>query len=145
MVPVPDGYGTAMATILAHITVRPGTADRFEAIANELYRLTHEHEPNVRRYEYWRGSEPNTYYSLLAYDTFLEFIAHQTSDHHEIASPQLGEVMASIRLEWVDPVPGASPLGPTVPQDAPADADELTAKYARRFAARVAEWWPARP
>jgi heme-degrading monooxygenase HmoA len=131
-----------MATILAHITVRPGTAEQFEAIATELHRLTHANEPDVRRYEYWRGSEPNTYYSLLSFDTFLDFIAHQTSDHHESASPRLGEVIAGIRLEWVDPVPGASSLTPTTTQPTPADADELTQKYARRFAAQVAEWWP---
>ena len=65
-----------MATILAHITVKPGCAARFEQIAAELYRATHDHEPNVRRYEYWRGAEPDTYYTLLSYDTFAEFIEH---------------------------------------------------------------------
>jgi quinol monooxygenase YgiN len=130
-----------MATILAHLTVKPGMAARFETIAAELYRLTHEHETEVRRYEYWRGSEENTYYTLLSYDTFLDFIAHQVSDHHESASPQLGEVLAGIRLEWVDPIQAASPLTPTDGQEAPADAAELVQTYARRYGAQVADWW----
>jgi len=130
-----------MATILAHITVKPGAAARFEEIAAELFRLTHEHEPDVRRYEYWRGADENTYYSLLSFDTFNGFLAHQTSPHHESASPKLGEVIAGLRLEWVDPIVGSSPLTPTDTEPLPADADELTQLYARRFAAQVADWW----
>ena len=102
-----------MATILAHITVRPGMAGEFEGVARTLYAATHHLEPRVRRYEYWRGADENTYYSLLSFDTFNDFLAHQTSDHHESASPQLGRMIAGLRLEWVDPIAGASPLTPT--------------------------------
>jgi quinol monooxygenase YgiN len=130
-----------MATILAHIRVHPGMADRFEEIAKTLYRATHELEPNVRRYEYWRGADEHTYYSLISFDSFNAFLAHQTSDHHEAASPPLAEVIDGIRLEWVDPISGASPLLPTNGEALPADADELTSRYARWFAAQVAEWW----
>jgi hypothetical protein len=130
-----------MATILAHITVRPGMAARFEEIAAELYRLTHEREPNVRRYEYWRGSDENTYYTLLSFDTFNDFLVHQTSDHHEVASPQLGDVVAGIRLEWIDPIQNASPLAPTAGEPLPDDASELMVKCAERFAVQVAPWW----
>jgi quinol monooxygenase YgiN len=133
-----------VATILAHITVKPGCAERFEAIAAELFRATHEHEADVRRYEYWRGSEPNTYYTLLSFDTFADFIAHQTSDHHEQASPQLGDVLAGLRLEWVDPLPDASPLARTRASGAPPeDAEQLTRRYWQRFTADIAPWWPA--
>jgi quinol monooxygenase YgiN len=132
-----------MATILAHITVKPGCAERFEAIAAELYRATHDHEPDVRRYEYWRGAEPNTYYTLLSFDSFAAFISHQTSDHHETASPQLGDVLAGLRLEWVDPISDASPLARTrASGPVPDDAEQLTRRYWQRFAADVAEWWP---
>lgn len=131
-----------MATILAHITVRPGQAARFEEIAAELYRLTHEREPNVRRYEYWRGAEENTYYTLLSFDTFNDFLVHQTSDHHEVASPQLGQVVTGIKLEWVDPIQGSSPLASTTEGGPlPADANELLVEYAKRFAVQVAPWW----
>ncbi|MEI6496558.1 MAG: antibiotic biosynthesis monooxygenase [Actinomycetota bacterium] len=131
-----------MATILAHLQVKPGEEERFEQIARTLYAATHTHETGVRRYEYWRGAAPGSYYTLLAFDDFRTFIGHQTSPHHESASPDLGEVLTSIRLEWVDPIDGASPLPRTATQDMPADADELTAKYARRFAAQIAAWWP---
>ncbi|MCU0260343.1 MAG: antibiotic biosynthesis monooxygenase [Ilumatobacteraceae bacterium] len=130
-----------MATILAHIRVNEGKEAQFEEIARMLYERTHATETGVRRYEYWRGSAPRTYYTLLAFDDFRTFIAHQTSPHHEEASPQFVGVFESFRLEWVDPIQGASDLPPTESQDMPADADELTVTYAQRFAADVAAWW----
>jgi quinol monooxygenase YgiN len=130
-----------MATILAHITVKEGNEARFEAIARQLHQSTHAHETGVRAYGYWRGQAPRTYYTLLAFDDFRSFLRHQTSEHHEGASPDLGQVMEGIRLEWVDPIQGASTLPPTQTQDIPDDADELTRRYARRFAAQIADWW----
>lgn len=131
-----------MATILAHITVKPGCAARFEQIAAELYRSTHDIETNVRRYEYWRGADENTYYTLLSFDSFGDFLVHQTSDHHESASPALGEVIAGLSLEWVDPITSASPLTPTVATELPPpDASALLRLYAERFAAQEQPWW----
>ncbi|MEP1124692.1 MAG: antibiotic biosynthesis monooxygenase [Ilumatobacter sp.] len=132
-----------MATLLAHITVRSGSEARFEEIARELYAKTHADEPDVLRYEYWRGADERTYYSLLSFPDHRGFIVHQTSDHHEVASPLIGAVVESIRLEWVDPLAGASDLASTEAQDAPEGADELTMKYTERFAAEVADWWLA--
>lgn len=132
-----------MATILAHITVKPGTEARFEEVARNLHHGTHSNETGVLRYEYWRGADPRSYYTLLSFDDHRTFIRHQVSDHHETASPALGDVIEAIRLEWVDPMSGASPLPPTEHQDAPADADELTATYTGTYAASVAEWWAA--
>jgi quinol monooxygenase YgiN len=130
-----------MATILAHITVKPGSEARFEEIAQRLHDATHANETQVHRYEYWRGEQPRTYYTLLSFDDHRAFIVHQTSDHHEEASPQLGQVCEKIRLEWVDPIQDSSPLPPTNRQDAPAGADELTLTYTDRYAAVVADWW----
>ena len=132
-----------MAPLLAHITVRPGCEERFEAIARTLHERTHADESGVLRYEYWRGSEPATYYTLLSFDDHRAFIAHQTSDHHEAASPRIGDVAERVRLEWVDPIAGASSLPPTEMQPVRDDADELTRSYSDRFAAEVAEWWLA--
>ena len=132
-----------MATILAHITVKQGMAQRFEEIAAELYAQTHRDEPGVRRYEYWRGARENTYYSLLSFDTYNDFLAHQTSDHHEAASPRFGEVISAIRLEWVDPLQHASPLTATDTQDLRSDATEFERSYSKRFGAQVADWWLA--
>ncbi len=130
-----------MATLLAHITVKPGAEAQFEAIARTLYERTHAEESAVVRYEYWRGAAPRTYYTLLSFTDHRAFIAHQTSDHHEQASPQIGECVADLRLEWVDPIAGAAALVPTDMQPAALDADELTVRYTERFAADVAEWW----
>ncbi len=130
-----------MATLLAHITVRPGAEADFEAVARALHDSTHSLETGVRHYEYWRGAEPRTYYTLLAFDDHRTFIAHQTSDHHEAASPVLGGLVESLRLEWVDPVPGATALPPTRMQDAPPGANELVTTYTDLFAAAEADWW----
>lgn len=130
-----------MATILAHITVRAEREAQFEEIAKTLHQATHANETNMRAYGYWRGAEPRHYYTLLSFYDFLSFMAHQTSDHHELASPALGSLIEAIRLEWVDPVQGASTLVATDMQEVPEHADELTRRYAIRFAAQIAEWW----
>jgi quinol monooxygenase YgiN len=130
-----------MATILAHIKVKPGTEAQFEAIARRLYAASHSSEPHLRRYEYWRATEERLYYCPLSFDDFQSFIEHQTSDHHETAAPELGECIESLRLEWIDPVGDASDLVATEHQEAAPDADDLTQRYTRRFAADVADWW----
>ena len=130
-----------MATILAHIHVHAGREAAFEEVAVTLHAATHASERGVRHYEYWRGAEPGLYYCLLAFDDFNAFIVHQTSDHHEEASPRLGELIQDMRLEWVDPVQGASTLPPTEMQPVPEDADDLTRKYHKLFAATLQEWW----
>ena len=132
-----------MATLLAHITVRPGAEREFEDIARTLYERTHAVEDGVRHYEYWRGAAPRTYYTLLAFDDHRTFVTHQTSDHHEVASPVIGQLVERIRLEWVDPIDGASALPATEMQPAVDGADDLVALYTDRFAAAVAEWWLA--
>ena len=130
-----------MATILAHITIRSGREAEFEALAKALHRETHAGEESVRAYGYWRGAAPRRYYTLLSFDNFLRFMAHQTSRHHEDASPALGAVIEAIALEWVDPIEGASKFVPTNSQVVPETADELTKKYAVRYAAQIADWW----
>ena len=132
-----------MATIIAHIRVHPKGAERFEELARHLYRETHAVEDRVTRYEYWRGEEPFSYYTLLSFPDYLGFIAHQASPHHVGASPALRELIDVIRLEWVDPLGGAAPLEPTNPAELPADASELEIDYSDRFPPKVAEWWSA--
>ncbi len=136
-------YCSVMATLLAHITVRPGAEREFEDIARTLYERTHALEHGVRHYEYWRGAAPRTYYTLLAFDDHRAFITHQTSDHHEVASPVIGQLVERIRLEWVDPIDGASELPATDMQEAIDGADDLVLAYTGRFAAAIAEWWLA--
>lgn len=130
-----------MATLLAHIRVVPGEEARFERVAEEMYRRTHADEADVRRYEYWRGAEPGTYYCLESFPDLLGFLAHQTSDHHEAHGPDFRELIAEMRLEWVDPLPDASPLTPTRTAVLPADASDLVRAYHQRFADVEASWW----
>lgn len=130
-----------MATALAHIRVWPGMEVRFEQVAAELFRATHAGESAVRRYEYFRGSEPATYYCLLSFDDYNGFLAHQSSDHHEAASPELRELTESIRFEWIDPIEQASPLAPSDPQPLPPDASPAAIRHHERFADVHADWW----
>jgi len=129
-----------MATILAHIQVKAGSEQDFEATARDLYQATAD-EPGKRYYEYWRAATPGLYYCLLAFDDFNAFLEHQTSDHHESASPRLGELIEQLRLEWVDPVLGASPLPATDSQPLAGDADELTTQYHELFGVEMQDWW----
>ena len=129
-----------MATILAHIQVHSGREGEFEAVIRALGEDTWKEQGN-RHYEYLRGAKPGFYYCLLAFDDFNAFLTHQTSDHHEFASPKLGELIEDLRLEWVDPVQGASKLPSTEMQALPEGADELTARYHEIFAATIQSWW----
>jgi quinol monooxygenase YgiN len=129
-----------MATILAHINIHPGREAEWEALIRELYAST-QAESGKLHYQYWRGNEPGLYYCLLAFEDFNSFIAHQTSDHHESASPLMQGMIAGMKLEWVDPVAGASDLPETHTQALPEGADELTAQYHELFAVDVAQWW----
>ncbi|MDX1580266.1 MAG: antibiotic biosynthesis monooxygenase family protein [Alphaproteobacteria bacterium] len=128
-----------MATILAHIKIFDGKAEEFEKIIQPLYEASHRLEPGLRRYEYWRATEPNTYYCLLAFDDFVRFMEHQTSDHHE--APDFPALLEDIQLEWLDPVQGASDLPPTEPKDIPADAGDLMKEYAKNYPVDVQGWW----
>ena len=130
-----------MATFLARITVKPGSEADFERIAAELYDTTHALEPGVRRYEYWRGADERTYYCHAAFDDFLAFLEHQTSDHHESLGPKITQTFESIRLEWVDPIASASSMVATDMQPVPDDASPLAVDYHGRFAADVRPWW----
>ena len=130
-----------MATILAHVKVKPGSEPRWEEIAKELYRRTHAEEQDVTRYEYWRGQAPGSYYVLLSFPSYNKFIVHQASDHHEDAAPGLGEVMESINLEWVDPIEGASPLAPTNAEALWDGANDLQKQYHGAYAPAIADWW----
>src|SRR4051812_3575289 len=106
---------------------------QFERVVAALYRQTHDAEPAVRRYEYFRGAVPGTYYCLLSFDDYHGFLAHQSSAHHEAAGPELRELTEEMRFEWIDPLWLASPLGPTDPQPLPPDASEVAVQYHERF------------
>lgn len=130
-----------MATILAHLQVKPGAEASFEQTIRNLYEISHRSEPALRRYEYWRAQQPGLYYCLLAFEDFMGFMAHQCSDHHETAAAPLMGQIAQMQLEWVDPVQGAAPLPTTRAQAVPASASELVQKYAQMMPVSEADWW----
>ncbi len=133
-----------MATILAHITVRDGKQDSFEALARELYAATHTREVGVLSYQYWRGAEPRTYYTMLAFENYNAFLEHQTSDHHDDVALGLRDAIEHMTLEWVDPIDGASPLPETQHQDPPDGVSDEVLAVAKAYAAVIADWWPPR-
>lgn len=131
-----------MATLLAHVTVKPGMEDHWEGIARTVFAATHENEPACRRYEYWRGTDPRTYYVLLAFDDFDGFMTHQVADYHHNAN--FGDCFEDFKLEWIDPIQGASELGPSDPAGVERDdASELWNTYVRNHRAELPAWWGA--
>ena len=131
-----------MATLLAHIRIVEGKEEVFEDLSRELFEKTHANEDKVIHYEYWRGREKGSYYTLLAYPSYLDFMmTHQISNHHEEAANKYDGVIADIDLEWLDPVDGASKLGSTEIQPIPEDAPELAKEYDLDHAIIFQDWW----
>ena len=138
--------GEFMATCIAHIRVHDGKAQEFEALARELYAASTGHEQDLVRYEYWRGQEPNSYYCMESFSTgFAGFLAHETSEHHEAAAAPIMALIADFRLEWVDPVVGAAPLGSSNEFALGPDATERERLYADLCPLKLANWWLGLP
>ena len=132
-----------MATLLAHIHIKPGKEEKWEAIMHDMVRQTFGTEEGVIRYEYWKGQEPLSYYCLLSFKDKWAFYHHQMSDHHE--GHDFADVLAGIRLEYVDPVEGAGGgLPQTCDPALPADAGEVMKIAQERFPLTIPAWWSAR-
>lgn len=131
-----------MSTLLAHVTVKEGMEEHWESIARTVVPATHENEQNVVRYEYWRGSAPRTYYVLLSFESFDGFMEHQVADYHHNAG--FGDCFEDFKLEWVDPITGASPLKPSVTagEERP-DKDDVWNTYVRNHSETAPQWWSA--
>ena len=71
-----------MSTLLAHVTIKAGLEEHWESIAKRVFLSTHENEKGCNRYEYWRGSKDRTYYVLLSFESFDDFMSHQVADYH---------------------------------------------------------------
>ena len=130
-----------MATLLACVTIKEGCEARFEEVARQMYERTHADEEDVRRYEYWRGAEPRTYYCLESYADVVGFLKHQSSAHHHHFGSDFRDLIEGIKMEWVDPIGQASPLAPTNNQELPVDATEQMKILYPRFASIYASWW----
>ena len=128
-----------MATLLCHIEINPGKEQEFEAVMKEMYRRTHAEEPDCVRYEYFRGAQPSTYYSLLSFSDRFSFLQHQVSDYHE--GFDFASMIKSLEMEWVDPVADASPLVPTEAGELPETASDTIRAAAENYVISVQEWW----
>ncbi len=132
-----------MTTLLAHIRIKSEKLDKFEAITQDMVKQTLETETGVTRYEYWKGQEENFYYCLLSFEDKWAFYRHQMSDHHE--GHDFADVIADIRLEYVDPVAGAG--GGLVHTTDPVLTDDMAEnlKIAQeRYPIEIASWWSGR-
>lgn len=132
-----------MATLLAHIQIKPGKEEKWEAIMRDMVHHTFGTEEGVLRYEYWKGHEENSYYCLLSFKDKWAFYHHQMSDHHE--GHDFADVLAGINLEYIDPVEGAGGgLPHTTDPALPADASESMKIAQERFPLTIPAWWGAR-
>lgn len=131
-----------MATILAHIDIKPGKEAEWEAIMADMVSQTFAHEDAVLRYEYFKGQQPNRYYCLLSFEDKWAFYVHQASDYHE--GHDFESVIAGFELEYLDPVRGACELPPTLNPPLPNDASEITRRTEGLFPIAMADWWSDR-
>jgi quinol monooxygenase YgiN len=128
-----------VTTILAHIEIKPGKEEKFEAIMKDMVERTFSEEDDVLRYEYFKGQKENFYYCLLSFKDKWAFYHHQNSDHHE--GHDFADVLRNISLEYLDPVEDASPLphtlDPPLTDDMPAGMKEAQKSYPTQ----IAGWW----
>ena len=131
-----------MATILAHLEIKPGMEAQWEAIMSDMVRETFEKEARVLRYEYFKGQEPLHYYCLLSFEDKWAFYLHQASDHHE--GYDFESVLANVELEYLDPVKGANALPPTENPPLPDEASETLRNTEQVFPILIPGWWAGR-
>ena len=132
-----------MTTLLAHVQIKPGKEAKWEAIMDDMIKQTFATEEGVLRYEYWKAQEPNLYYCLLSFANKWAFYAHQMSPHHE--GHDFADVLAGIKLEYVDPVKDAGGGLPQTNDPAlPADASDDMKTAEERFPLDIPAWWAER-
>ena len=128
-----------MATLLAHIRIKPGAEAEWEAAMANLVENTLANEAEVIRYEYWKGQEPLTYYAFLSFTSKNAFFTHQDAPYHR--SQAYGDIFDDIRLEFVDPVSTASPLPRTENPALPEDAPDGIKEWETTSPVQIADWW----
>jgi len=130
-----------MATLFAKIKINKGKEKDFEDVCRALHKETMT-EKGCRQYSYWRANEERTYYCLLVFDSYKDFLIHQSSDYHEnLIVPRGPEFFEDFSTEWLDPLEGASDGPPTEHQAAAPSDPELERRYSDMMPAVVAGWW----
>lgn len=130
-----------MATLFAKIKVLEGKEAAFEDVTRALGAKTEE-EKGCQLYAYFRAPEPRVYYCLLVFDSYADFLIHQTSEHHEtLITPRVDELFEAFETEWLDAVEDAS-VGPVTEHQSPGEkAAEREVFYATVMPAVVQNWW----
>jgi len=131
-----------MTTLLAHISIKPGKLEKFEAITEDMVKQTLGTETGIVRYEYWKGQQENFYYCLLSFEDKWAFYRHQMSDHHE--GHDFADVIADIRLEYVDPSKEPAVAWANVRSRTDDDMDEKMKIAQERYPLDIASWWTGR-
>jgi quinol monooxygenase YgiN len=132
-----------MSTLLAKAKLKEGYEDFFEEIAQTVFKSTHENESGVVRYEYFRGTDERTYYVLLSFNDFDSFMRHQVADYHH--NVDFMDCFEDFRLEWLDPISGASPLAPSqTTGNIDEDRGELWNEYVNKHSEEAPTWWTLR-
>ena len=129
-----------MSTLLAKAKLKSEFEDFFEDIARKVFRSTHDNESAVVRYEYYRGTDERTYYVLLSFENFGGFMTHQVADYHH--NVDFMDCFEEFRLEWLDPVNGASPLVESETEGTVDPShDDLWNNYVRNHSETTPKWW----
>jgi len=129
-----------MSTLLAKAKLKEGYEGFFEEIAQTVFKSTHENESGVVRYEYFRGSDDRTYYVLLSFKDFNAFMIHQVADYHHNAD--FSDCFEDFRLEWLDPISGASPLAPSqTAGKIDEERGQLWNEYVNNHSEDAPDWW----
>jgi len=132
-----------MTTLLAHMRVRPGREEDWEALMRFMTLETFRKEGGVIRYEFWRGEAERTYYGLLAFKDKQAYYEHQVSETFRQADFSL--LLEELRVEYVGPVEGAGGgLPPTRDPPLPEDADESLREVQELYPIRIPDWWEGR-
>ena len=130
----------SVSTLLAHVKIKHGLEDHWEGIAQRVFSATHDNEDGCVRYEYWRGFEPRTYYVLLSFQSFDDFMIHQVADYHH--NTDFRDCFEDFNLEWVDPIEDASPLiNSETSGETKEDKGEVWNNYVRNHSSEIPEWW----
>ena len=129
-----------MSTLLAKAKLKPEFEDFFEDIARAVFQATHQNESAVVRYEYFRGTDDRTYYVLLSFQDFDGFMEHQVADYHH--NVDFMDCFEEFRLEWVDPVDGASPLVQSQTRGTTDNSrDDRWNQYVQNHSEATPDWW----
>lgn len=80
--------------IVAHLKVKAGHEQEFEAAFTELQANVKKNEPGALQYEVFKSkADPTMYVVMEQYKSEADLAAHRTTPHMAAAGPKLGAVL----------------------------------------------------